>query len=72
MRPYQCGIAAYQLAKLRMLEFYYNFLDKYLDQRDLEIIQMDTDLMYMAISGSEIDQIVRPDWIHTEPLRRVL
>ena len=30
-RPYQCGIAVYQLAKLRMLEFYYNFLDKYLD-----------------------------------------
>ena len=28
-RPYQCGIAVYQLAKLRMLEFYYDFLDKY-------------------------------------------
>ena len=26
-RPYQCGIAVYQLAKLRMLEFYYDFLD---------------------------------------------
>ena len=24
-RPYQCGIAVYQLAKLRMLEFYYDF-----------------------------------------------
>ena len=23
--PYQCGIAVYQLAKLRMLEFYYDF-----------------------------------------------
>ena len=29
-RPYQCGIDVYQLAKLRMLEFYYDFLDKYL------------------------------------------
>ena len=28
-RPYQCGIAVYQLAKLQMLEFYYDFLDKY-------------------------------------------
>ena len=28
-RPYQCGIAVYQLAKLRMLEFYYDFLEKY-------------------------------------------
>ena len=23
-RPYQCGIAVYQLAKLRMFEFYYD------------------------------------------------
>ena len=28
-RPYQCGIAVYQLAKLQILEFYYDFLDKY-------------------------------------------
>ena len=27
-RAYQCDIAVYQLAKLRMLEFYYDFLDK--------------------------------------------
>ena len=32
-RPYQCGIAVYQLAKLRMLEFYYDFLDKFCDKR---------------------------------------
>ena len=31
-RPYQCGIAIYQLAKLRMLEFYYDFLDNYVDR----------------------------------------
>ena len=41
-RPYQCGIAVYQLAKLRMLEFYYDFLDKYVDRKDFELIQMDT------------------------------
>ena len=41
-RPYQCGIAVYQLAKLRMLEFYYDFLDKFCDRRDFELIQMDT------------------------------
>ncbi|XP_057294628.1 uncharacterized protein LOC130623157 [Hydractinia symbiolongicarpus] len=37
-RAYQCGIAVYQLAKLRMLEFYYDFLDKYVDRRDFEMI----------------------------------
>ena len=48
-RPYQCGIAVYQLAKLRMLEFYYDFLDKFCDRRDFELIQMDTDSFYMAL-----------------------
>ena len=35
-RPYQCGIAVYQLAKLRMLEFYYDVLDKYFSRQDFE------------------------------------
>ena len=60
MRPYQCGIAIYQLAKLCMLEFYYSSLDKYLDWRDIELIQMDTDSMYMTILG-EFNKIVIND-----------
>ena len=60
-RPYQCGIAVYQLAKLRMLEFYYDFLDKYVDRRDFELIQMDTDSLYMALSGKDIDDVIRPE-----------
>ena len=60
-RPFQIGIAVYQLAKLRMLEFYYDFLDRYLDRRDFELIQMDTDSNYMAISGEKLEDIVRPE-----------
>ena len=60
-RPYQCGIAVYQLAKLRMLQFYYDFLDVYLDRKDFELIQMDTDSLYMALSGSSIDELVKPE-----------
>ena len=37
-RPYQCGIAVYQLAKLRMLKFYYDFLDKYFSRQDFVYI----------------------------------
>ena len=59
-RPYQCGIAVYQLAKLRMLEFYYDFLDVYFERRDFELIQMDTDSMYMALSGPNLDELVKP------------
>ena len=60
-RPYQCGIAVYQLAKLRMLEFYYDFLDKYVDRKDFELIQMDTDSMYMAISAEKMDNIIKQE-----------
>ncbi len=49
----------YQLAKLRMLEFYYDFLDKFLDRREFELIQMDTYSNYMAISAEWLDDIVR-------------
>ena len=33
-RPFQVGIAVYQLAKLRMLELYYDFLAKFIDRKD--------------------------------------
>ena len=34
--PIQIGCGVYQLAKLRMLEFYYDFIDKYIDRSDFE------------------------------------
>ena len=37
-RPYQCGIAVYQLVKLRMLEFCYDFLDKYFSRQDWVVL----------------------------------
>ena len=60
-RPYQCGIAVYQLAKLRILEFYYDFVDKFCDRRDFEVIQMDTDSLYMALTAEDFDEIIRPE-----------
>ena len=59
MRLYQCGIAVYPLVKLRTMEFYCDFLDKYLDRRDFELIQIDTYSMYMVISGNSINEIVQ-------------
>ena len=60
-RPCQCRIAVYQLAKLRMLEFYYDFLDKFCDRKDFELIQMDTDIFYMALSAENFDDIIKPE-----------
>ena len=59
-KPYKCGIAVYQLVKLRMLEIYRDLMDKYLDRRNFELIQMDTDSLYMALSGDLIDELVKP------------
>ena len=60
-RPYQCGIALYQLAKLRMLEFYYDFLDKYFSRQDFEWCYIDTDSFCLAMSGEPLDEIVKPE-----------
>ncbi|XP_057310113.1 uncharacterized protein LOC130648107 [Hydractinia symbiolongicarpus] len=62
-RAYQCGIYVYQLAKLRMLEFYYDFLDRYVDRQNYEYVYMDTDSAYFAISGDNLRDVVRPELI---------
>ena len=60
-RPYQCGITVYQLAKLWMLEFYYDFLDKYFSRQDFELCYMDIDSFYLAMSGDSLDETVKPE-----------
>jgi len=60
-RPFPVGIAVYQLAKLRILEFYHDFLDLFIDRRDFELIQMDTDSLYFALSANKVDDVVKPE-----------
>ena len=48
-RLFQIGIAVYQLSKQRILEFYHDFLDRYFDRRDFELIQMETNSNFVAI-----------------------
>ena len=51
----------FQYAKLRMLEFYHDFLMKYFSRRDFALIQCDTDSIYMALSTNTLDEAVTPD-----------
>ena len=60
-RPFRIGITVYQLANLRMLEFYYDFLDVFIDRHEFELIQMDNDSNYLAISGDSIEDVVRAE-----------
>ena len=43
-----------QHAKLRMLELYYNFFDRFCDFNKFEELEMDTDSLYLALSEKEL------------------
>ena len=58
--PIQIGFAVYQLAKLRMLEFYYDFIDYYIDRKDFQYCEMDTDSAYIAFSGN-FEDVIKPE-----------
>ena len=46
------AILQYEYATLRMLQFYYSCLDKYIDRTDFELIEMDSGSLYWPM-GSE-------------------
>ncbi len=58
--PLQIGVAVYHLVKLLLLQFYYNFIDKYIDISDLTLTEMDTDSNYFAFSDDSIDKLIKP------------
>ena len=58
--PTQIGFFILQLAKMRMLEFYYDFMDLYIDRKHFEYCEMDTDSAYMAIANENFEDIIKP------------
>lgn len=58
--PCQIGFFVYQYAKLRMLEFYYDFLDRFVSRSDFQLLEMDTDSFYLALSRLSLDEVVNP------------
>lgn len=59
--PIQLGFFILNYAKLRILQFYYDFLDKYIDRSDFQLLEMDTDSLYMSLSADSIDELIRPE-----------
>ena len=57
--PIQISSAVYQLAKLRILQFYYDFLVKYVSREDFQLIQMDTDSLYMEITDKDFEKLIK-------------
>ena len=52
--PIIVGFFILRYAKLRMLEFYYNFFKKFCDNDKYEELQMDTDSLYLALSEKKV------------------
>ena len=44
-----------------MLQFYYDFVDKYVERPLFQYCEMDTDSAYIALAGESIDGLVRAD-----------
>ena len=44
-----------------MLEFDYDFLDKYFSRQDFELCYIDTDSLYLAMGDDSLDEIVSPE-----------
>jgi len=59
--PIHVSTAILNYAKLRMLQFYYDFLDKYVSRADFQLMYMDTDSSYMAISADKLEDIIKPE-----------
>ena len=47
-----------------MLQFYYDFSDKYVDRSDFEYCEMDTDSAYIAITCESLEDLVKPEMMH--------
>ena len=58
--PTQLGYNILQLAKLRMLQFKYDFLDVFRLDKSFEYLEMDTDSAYLALAGKTLEAITKP------------
>jgi hypothetical protein len=58
--PLQIGLAIYYLAKLRMLDSYYNFIDKYIDRSVFSLMEIDTGSSYFAFSEDSNEKLIKP------------
>lgn len=59
--PNQIAYAVYQLSKLQILSFMYDCLDYYVDRNKYDLIQSDTDSLYLSISASSLEEVVKPE-----------
>ena len=58
--PIQIGIAVYSYAKLSLISFW-EFINKYLVNDLYQLMECDTDSLYIAFARNSIDDCVKPE-----------
>ena len=58
--PVHVGFFVLQYAKMRMLQFYYDFINRYVERPLFQYCEMDTDSAYLALAGESVDALVTP------------
>ena len=59
--PIQIGYLIFQYAKLRMLQFYFDFMLKFVSTEKFQYCEMDTDCAYMALGGPALESVKKPE-----------
>ena len=59
--PIIVGFFILQYAKLRMLELFYNFFDKFCDVNKFEELETHTDSLYLALAEKNLYDCIKPD-----------
>ena len=59
--PLHIGFFVYQYAKMKILQFYFDCLDVFVDRRDLQLCQGDTNSLYLALSARTLDEVIKPE-----------
>ena len=59
--PIIVGFFFLQYAKLRLLELYFKFLTIFYDVNKFEELELDTDLLYLALAEKKLRDCVRPE-----------
>ena len=60
-KPIIVGFFILQYAKLRMLELYYNFFERFCDVNKIEELEMDTDSLFLALSEKQLYDCIREE-----------
>ena len=59
--PVHVGFFFLHYANMRMLQLYYDFINRYVERPLFQYCEMDIDSAYLALAGESVDALVTPE-----------